>query len=188
MILKNCLFLLVLSLLTSSCFIKKAQIPEQEKSIEEPAVSTMPTENTLEDKPAPVPPADGEESEQVFLVVEDMPRFPGCEDMSGTNSEKKECGNQKMLEYIYGNIQYPEEARKAGIKGTCIVSFIISKNGLVRNTKILRDPGGGLGEEVVRVVNSMNENGIRWIPGKQRGQPVDTRFNLPVKFSFPGKE
>jgi len=185
MIIHHRLFLFLLAVITFSCGVRKAQITQKEKPVEQQAEATMPTENTLEVKPAPVPPSAEEDIQEIFLVVEDMPRFPGCEDMSGTKSDKKNCANQKLLEYIYSNIQYPQEARKAGIEGTCIVSFIIAKNGSVKNAKVLRDPGSGIGAEALRVVHSMNENDIRWIPGKQRGKAVDTRFNLPVKFSLP---
>ena len=40
--------------------------------------------------------------------------------------------------------------------------------------------GGGCGAEAVRVVKAMP----KWKPGKQRGKPVRTQFNLPVDFSL----
>ena len=36
-----------------------------------------------------------------------MPRFPGCEDMKGSDAEKEECAKKKLLEFIYGNLKYP---------------------------------------------------------------------------------
>jgi protein TonB len=48
---------------------------------------------------------------------------------------------------------------------------------------LLRDIGGGCGEEAVRVVKMMP----KWIPGKQKGKPVRTQFNLPVKFKLSAK-
>ncbi len=183
---KNSLFFIMLVLVSFSCGVRKAQVDQKENQAE-PVTKVIPHENTLEEKPVAVPPSAEEEPSEIFVVVEDMPRFPGCEEISGNNYDKKNCANQKMLEYIYANIQYPEKAGKEGIEGTCIVSFIVTKNGRIKNAKVLRDVGGGLGEEALRVVNSMNENGIRWIPGKQRGVAVDVRFNLPVKFKHPGK-
>ena len=46
--------------------------------------------------------------------------------------------------------------------------------------KVLRDIGGGCGAEAVRVVKAMP----KWKPGKQRGKPVRTQFNLPVNFEL----
>ena len=39
--------------------------------------------------------------EEIYKVVEVMPRFPGCEDMDGTEEEKRNCANQQMLAFIY---------------------------------------------------------------------------------------
>ena len=38
-----------------------------------------------------------------FQVVEEMPRFPGCEKESN-KAKRKECANKKMLEFIIDNI------------------------------------------------------------------------------------
>lgn len=183
---KNRLLFILLLLVSFSCGVRKAQITQKEKQAE-PVTKVTPRENILEDKPVAVPPSAEEERSEIFVVVEEMPRFPGCEDTPGNKYDKKNCAERKMLDYIYANIQYPEQAAEEGIQGTCIVSFIVAKNGTIKNAKVLRDVGGGLGEEALRVVNSMNENGIRWIPGKQRGVAVDVRFNLPVKFRRPGE-
>jgi protein TonB len=42
---------------------------------------------------------------------------------------------------------------------------------------ILRDPGGGLGEEGLRVIKLMP----KWIPGRQDGKPVRVEFTMPIK-------
>lgn len=187
MTIKNSLILIMVAILAFSCGVRKAQTA-QTKVQPAPAPKVEPHENILEEPPAPaaVPPPAMDEKAEIFVVVEDMPRFPGCEETSGSSSDKRQCANKLMLEYIYANIQYPEQAKKEGKEGTCIVSFIVSKSGRIKNAKVLRDPGAGLGEEALRIVNSMNENDILWIPGKQRGRPVDVRFNLPVKFKHPG--
>ena len=116
----------------------------------------------------------------VFKVVEEMPRFPGCEDMEGTSSEKKQCADQKMLEFIYQNIKYPEAARKNGIEGIAVVQFVINKLGEIINPKIVRSIGGGTDEEILKVVDKMP----LWTPGKQKGKVVNVQFNLPVKFKL----
>jgi len=33
-------------------------------------------------------------------------------------------------------------------------------------------------------VNTMNESGIKWTPGRQRGRPVKVQFRLPVRFKL----
>lgn len=120
-----------------------------------------------------------EEEFEVFKVVEEMPRFPGCEDLEN-EADKKSCANKKMLEFVYGNLEYPIEARAFEIEGTCMIRFIINENGEVTNPEIVRDVGGGCGEEALRIVKKMPN----WIPGKQRGESVEVMFTLPIKFRY----
>jgi len=63
-----------------------------------------------------------------------------------------------------------------------VVSFVVEKDGSVTDPKILRDLGGGCGKEALRIVQAMP----KWVPGKQRNQPVRVQFNLPVRFKLEG--
>ena len=107
-----------------------------------------------------------EMEEDVFVVVEDDPEFPG--------------GMAALKAFIEKNLVYPEAAKAAGIAGKVYVSFIVEKDGSITNVKILRDIGYGCGDEAVRVVKMMP----KWIPGKQRGNPVRVQYNLPVVFKL----
>ncbi len=127
-----------------------------------------------------------ESPQDVFKVVEDMPRFPGCEDQGLDAEQLKLCSQKKMLTYIYSNIKYPAEARKAGIQGKSVVQFVVEKDGSISNIEVLRSLGGGIDEEVKRVAESMNQNGLKWTPGKQKGQKVRVQFALPVVFKLEG--
>ena len=146
--------------------------------------SMLPAQIT-EDGPLPPPPKPAPGFyQETFVVVEQMPRFPGCEDMEGSDSEKQKCANEKLMLFVAENIQYPREAKKAGLQGRCIVNFIVEKDGRIGHVELKRDIGGGCGQEAVRVVESMNEKGIVWTPGKQRGKAVRVRFTLPVQFKL----
>lgn len=107
-----------------------------------------------------------EAEEEIFLVVEEDAEFPG--------------GLEALSKYLSENIKYPQLAKENNIEGRVFVSFVVEKDGRVGNIKILRDIGGGCGAEAVRVVKSMP----RWKPGKQRGKPVRSQFNLPVNFNL----
>ncbi|MBR3435933.1 MAG: energy transducer TonB [Bacteroidales bacterium] len=107
-----------------------------------------------------------EAEEEVFLVVEEDPEFPG--------------GLDALSKFIADNIKYPQLAKENNITGKVFVSFVVEKDGRVGQVKILRDIGGGCGNEAVRVVKMMP----RWKPGKQRGKAVRTQFNLPVNFDL----
>ncbi len=110
-------------------------------------------------------PQDDSQNE-IFTVVEKMPKFPG--------------GDEARANYLASNIKYPEAARKAGVQGTCYITFVIDKEGNTSNVKVLRGIGGGCDEEAVRVIQSMP----KWEPGTQRGKAVRVQFNMPVKFAL----
>lgn len=117
-------------------------------------------------------------------LVEQMPRFPGCETLQGDNDEKKACADQKLLQFIYKKIRYPNIARENGVQGMAVVSFTVTEHGTIINAEILRNPGGACGEEALRVVQLMNELPRRWTPGEQRGKLVRVKYNLPVRFKL----
>lgn len=123
-------------------------------------------------------------SDDVFRVVEQMPRFPGCEEMEGTAKEKEECAKRKMLEYVYGNLRYPEEAREQGIDGMSVIRFIVRTDGYLENIEIIRDPGAGTGAEAQRVIGNMNQLPQRWTPGMQKGEAVNVQYLLPVRYKL----
>ena len=68
--------------------------------------------------PPPPPPPAEEEYEEIFKIVEEMPRFPGCEDQSMSMKEKKICAERKMMEFLYSELKYPSIARDNNIAGT----------------------------------------------------------------------
>lgn len=103
----------------------------------------------------------------IYDVVEEDPQFPG--------------GVEALYKYLAENIVYPMQAKDNNISGRVYVSFVVEKDGSISDPKVLRNIGAGCGEEAVRVVRNMP----RWTPGKNRGKPVRTRYNLPVNFTPP---
>ncbi|MEN0050903.1 MAG: TonB family protein, partial [Bacteroidota bacterium] len=128
---------------------------------------------------------EGLQEEEIFKVVEEMPRLfsEECEAMA-TDEEKRKCSQDALLEYLYTNLRYPKAAKDAGVEGMCVVQFTVEKDGSVSDVAVVRDVGVGLGDESARVVEKMNEDSIRWIPGEQRGRTVRVRFTLPIKFDL----
>lgn len=136
--------------------------------------------------PLPPPPPVIEEVEkpedniEIFDFVQQMPRFAGCEEIDGTNSDKKLCAERKMLKFIYSKINYPTIARENGIEGVVSISFIVEKDGTITSPEILRDIGGGCGKEALRVISQMPN----WTPGYQRTQAVRVQFRMPIVFEL----
>ncbi len=148
--------------------VKKTQV--NPRQLEDPQSEVPP--------PPPPPPSPSTHQEETFKVVEEMPRFPGCEDIDGDIKTKNDCAKTKMLNHIYATLVYPEDARKNNQTGTAVVQFAIETDGNISDKKIVRDPGYGMGQAALDVVNTMD----KWIPGKQRGRVVRVLYTLPVIF------
>jgi len=102
--------------------------------------------------------------EETFLVVEEMPQYPG--------------GEEASAKFIRDNIKYPNKEMKNGIQGLVIVSFIVEKDGSISNVKVLKSVTPALDAEAVRVISLME----KWIPGTQRGKAVRVQINYPIRF------
>ena len=109
-------------------------------------------------KPQPV------NSTRVYDVVEQMPSFPG--------------GISGLRTYLNQNIRYPAEAQENCVQGRVVVSFVVGKDGHISDVTVLRSVDPSLDKEAIRVVRNMP----RWTPGKQEGEPVRVRYNVPVSF------
>ncbi len=139
------------------------------------------TQSAVAPPPPPPPPPPPIEVKEIFKVVEQMPRFPGCEDL-GTKAEREACAQKELLEFIYAHIEYPAVARENNVQGTVVVRFVVTETGEIDQVEVVRDVGAGCGAEAARVVHLMNDMPQRWTPGKQRGRAVPVYFTLPVKF------
>jgi protein TonB len=107
-----------------------------------------------------------EDDEEFFMVVENMPEFPG--------------GDLGLMKYIQRNVKYPAIAKEYNITGKVYVSFIVDKKGFVTNVKIVRGVDKNLDAEAMRVVKSLP----KYKPGKQRGKSVRVMFTIPINFTL----
>ncbi|MEL6656509.1 MAG: energy transducer TonB [Bacteroidota bacterium] len=139
------------------------------------------------ESPPPPPPPPPPPAEEIFVVVEQMPMFPGCEDEKNAQ-KRKSCAQEHLLRYVYENLEYPTIALENGVEGTAIVQFVVQEDGTLDQIKMIRDPGAGIGTAAVALVEKMNTDEIRWIPGKQRGNAVPVRFNLPIRYKLPDEQ
>ena len=91
-------------------------------------------------------------------------------------------GNQAMMKYLRGNVNYPEQAEKDGLEGTVFVDFIVGWDGTVRDIEVTNatstDVDQAFREEAVRLVSSMP----KWEPGSQNDKPVNVKYSIPISF------
>ena len=118
----------------------------------------------------------------VFRVVEEIRRFPGCEHLS-SSKEKEDCAKKQMMNYIYHHLTFPLDAILKHTAGQVVIQFIIEKDSSIKNIEVTRDIGNGCGQAAVDVVESMNNMTKKWRPGYQKGKPVRVLYTLPVKFN-----
>ena len=107
-----------------------------------------------------------------YLVVEDMPQFPG--------------GNEALLKYIGEHVNYPKKDIEKQRDGTVYIEFVIDKDGSVTKVKHRKidskknKPTKDMIKEAIRVVNAMP----KWTPGRQRGKLVKVKYMLPINFKL----
>jgi|GEM_PF-1449882 len=87
-------------------------------------------------------------------------------------------GIKKLLAYLQKNLVYPKKARQTGIQGKVYISFLIDKEGQVRDAFVLKGLSPDLDTEALRVVNAMPG----WEPGFSYEEPVNTSYVLPIYF------
>lgn len=111
-------------------------------------------------------PADSTAKEEVFMVAEQMPEFPG--------------GMKEMLKFLQENVKYPVNAIKNNVQGRVIVQFVVEKDGTLTEFKVARSVDPDLDAEALRVLQTMP----KWKPGMQKGQVVRVKFTVPVSFKL----
>jgi TonB family protein len=104
--------------------------------------------------------------DKLYELVDKAAEYPG--------------GQAAIMNFISLNLRYPQEARDKKIQGTAIVQVIVRKDGSLTDIKVQKDPGGGCGEELARVLKLMP----KWTPAMNEGKPVSTRINFPFRFSL----
>jgi len=127
--------------------------------------------------PPPPPPVPSEEasglnqnnadkSTEPFVVVEQMPYFPG--------------GEVALLNFLMENTIYPESAKIAGKQGKVIIRFCVDQEGRAVRGSVLKGVSKELDEEALRVVSMLP----RFEPGRQGGKAVPVWYMVPINFTL----
>ena len=104
-----------------------------------------------------------------YAIVETKPMFMGKDPKIS------------FIRWVDKNLKYPRTAKARRIQGRTTLEITVSKNGKVKDVKVLRSSHRLLDEEAVRVVS----NSPRWMPGKQNGKAVDVKYVFSVTFNLP---
>jgi len=89
-------------------------------------------------------------------------------------------GPEAFNHYIIRKLHYPDAARLICINGKVYVSFVVDKDGKVRDVTPLNCVGAGCESEAVKVVQMSKP----WKPGVQNGSPVSVNYTIPISFNM----
>lgn len=113
-----------------------------------------------------IPAEKADTKDEVFMVVEQMPEFPG--------------GIKELMTYLKDNIKYPKAAQDKKVQGRVIVQFVVEKDGTPTEFNVIRSVDPTLDAEALRVMKEMP----KWKPGMQKGQAVRVKYTVPVSFKL----
>lgn len=99
-------------------------------------------------------------------IVENIPAYPG--------------GQSALLKFINDNVQLPAVPTDQIQETRLVIQFIIEANGSVSSVKILR----GIHPEIDVAYLRVFEEIPAWEPARQRGIPVRTQINFPIRIRF----
>ena len=85
-----------------------------------------------------------------------------------------EGGQEAMYAFIAKELKYPLLAKRNRMQGQCIVSFTLNPDGTMQGVKLIKQIGGGTGDEALRVV--------RLLKFKKPEYPILT--SLPIVFKL----
>lgn len=108
-------------------------------------------------------------SDEVFVIVEQMPEFPG--------------GDKALKRWLRQNTQYPFSAFANKVEGRVYVSFIIDEYGIATKIRVIRSLDSTLDKVAVNLISTMPA----WKPAMQNGKPVKVSYTIPVDFAFEDK-
>lgn len=120
--------------------------------------------------------------EKTYVTTEKIAEFKG--------------GQKALMQFLSANLKYPKDAVPAtestvvsynddgsktkSRKATVIITFTIGKNGSLSDFKVVRSAGEPFDSEALRVIKMTDG---MWLPGENNGQPVTSRFTIPVSFA-----
>jgi periplasmic protein TonB len=153
--------------------------PPEVKQIEEAKVDVKTVEGTkdlgivappVEDKGTQVvaaPVAKDEDADKIFTKVEIDAQFPG--------------GPGAWQKYVTRAIQAEIDEFTESDYGTCIVKFIVSKDGTISNVEATTLKGTKLAEIATNAIRK----GPKWTPAQQNGRSVNAYRLQPVTLTNP---
>jgi protein TonB len=104
--------------------------------------------------------------QEAFIVVEEMPMYPG--------------GDVALMTFLQNAVVYPERAKENNIQGRVFLQFVVTPQGTVGEVRVLRGVDPLLDEAAMAAVRQLS--GFR--PGRQGGVAVPVWYQVPITFQL----
>ena len=98
------------------------------------------------------------------LKRSEMPQYPG--------------GENGLRKYIGRSVKYPKSAQHIKLQERVFISFIVDKEGNIKDVRPAAPKAPILMQEGLRVVSNMPQ----WKPGNKDGEPVNVSYTIPINF------
>jgi TonB family protein len=110
---------------------------------------------------------------------DEFPRYytSECEEIEN-RKERNKCAERAFLNFIYKNLEYPDEARLKHIEGKVYIRFAVDKTGFVKEIVVLKGIGYGLDEAAMDVITLLGN----WIPAVKNSENIDYNVVIPITF------
>lgn len=155
---------------------EKIEIVEDEKEVEETVIESTETDETEAVEVEEI--EEVEEDEDVdedvsFMIIEDVPVFPGCR---GNKAKLKKCFSKMVQKHFVRkfNTDLPNELGLSPGRKRVFIGFKIDKRGNVVNIQV-RAPHPKIKKEVIKVMKKLP----KMKPGRQRGKAVGVKYSIP---------
>ncbi len=127
--------------------------------------------------------SDSKKRMQVYELVDEMPKFPGC---SSNYHPKDACTQKAVSDFIQRNLRYPQDALDAKVEGKVIVNYVVNTQGNINVETIGYSTNHfpSLDAEAVRLTEELRKLGA-FVPGKKEGKLVNVVLLMVVDFKLP---
>ena len=115
------------------------------------------------------------QSDTIPIQADVMPYFQGCETLPKGSTEKRNCSNQALVNFIAQNLETPKVMTASGV---VYVNFVVTEMGAVKYVSVLRGLESAQNEAALQVVKAMPA----WQPALLNNMPVEVKMTLPIRF------
>ena len=138
------------------------------------------TENSQNENPVDTNAGNGGSEEKVFVVVEFLPRFPNCVNVS--KEDQKACFDEQLKKEIFKHLKYPKRDLENQKEGTVFVQFIVDENG--NFTSIKSAENNRATNDMRLAVETAVKKLPKIIPAKQGKKDVKITYTIPISFKI----